>query len=426
MDRPRFGLNVDLRRLRPERPPVFLLAGLDLLRPLGFAGIPVIVGSPHPRDPALASRYCHGRCVLPPLDQQEALAGSILAVGDRLASVLGRRVPLFYGNDDYLDLIYTYREELSHRFLLLLNDPEVARALLDKPSFESMARDRGIPVPRSLTWDDAGPDALSRAQGPVLAKPRIKVAWDDSAVLRRLFGGAGKARIFESGRAALEHPLVIHLKDHLAFQEYIPGDDRHLWSFHGFADEKARLLASFVGRKIRTYPALTGMSTFLELAVDRELEAIGPDIVARVPLKGIFKIDLKKDARDGRLHVLEINARYNLWHHLAARNGVNLPQAAYDYLVHGAQPPAQTYRTNYRWLHLRSDYKAFRELRSRGELSLARWLLSLGHSRKVYHLFSWTDPRPFLRAGVNQARWWLQRGLGYVGLRLRQWLSTAS
>jgi len=419
-------LEVDLKSLRPERPPVVLLGGLNLLRPLGFAGIPTIAGSQDPDEPALVSRYCTGRFLLPPFKNQQAAAETLLVVGDRLVERLGRRVPLFYGSDDELHLIHAYREALSQRYLLLLNEPDIGRALLDKDRFEALAHERGLRVPRTLSWNGASADTLRSAAGPVLVKPKVKVNWAESPIFLRLFGGNGKAMIFENSRKVMESPLVNLLRDQLTFQEYVPGDDSNLWSFHGVADENGMLLAWFVGRKLRTFPSLTGMSTYLELAHDDEIARVGHYTVSQLKLKGAFKIDIKKDERDGKGYLLEINARYNLWHHMAARNGLNLPQTAYNYLVHRARPASSAYRTTYRWLYLRHDYQAFRELASRGEMSLAGWLLSLLFTRKVYDLFTWTDPLPFLRRGGNRAWSWLQRGGGYVRLRLRQWLFLAS
>ena len=419
-------LEVTLRRIRPGRPPAFLLgAGLNLIRPLGFAGIPVVVASPDPHAPALASRYCAGRCLLPPLHLREAMAETLLAAGDRLASAFGHRVPLFYGNDDYLNLIYAFRDELAQRFLLILNEPSVARALIDKDCFESLARDRGLAVPRTLAWDEAGPYALARAEGPVLVKPKVKLDWDNSPVYLHLLGGRGKARVFESGREVVEHPLAARYHDQLTFQEFIPGDDRQLWSFHGIADESGALLAGFVGHKLRTFPSLTGMSTFLEMTQNEDVAAAGRRVVAQVPLKGVFKIDFKQDAVNGRFYVLEINARYNLWHHMAARNGINLPQVAYDYLVYGARPESARYRTTFRWLCFSLDYRAYRELAARGKLGCIGWLYSLLASRKVYDLFSWTDPAPFLYAWGNRVKSRLRRLLDHCVSWLQQWLSTA-
>jgi hypothetical protein len=47
--------------------PVILLGGLNVVRALGLAGIPVIVASQDRRAPSTASRYCKGVLELPPL-----------------------------------------------------------------------------------------------------------------------------------------------------------------------------------------------------------------------------------------------------------------------------------------------------------------------------------------------------------------------
>lgn len=408
---------LDLSAFSPQRPPVVLLGGLNVLRALGLARIPAIVASPEPDAPVLASRYCAAHLALPPLERREAVLETLLAAGERLAGALGRPVPLFYCNDDALDLVQAERKALQRHYLLLLNDAPTADALIQKERFSSFAAGRGLPVPRQLDWD-----SIAAWQGPVVVKPKSRIAWDDSPVYRRLFGGAGKARIFASGAEVRAHPVAAQLAHQLAFQEYLEGGDRDLWSFHGFAAEDGELLAWFIGRKIRTWPGLTGFSSYLELERDDKLAALGCQIAARVPLKGVFKLDFKRDARTGRFSLLEINARFNLWHYPAAKNGINLPQVAYDYLVHGTRPAPTAGSLRWRWLAFGLDWRACRELRGRGELGLPGWLWSLLRSPKVYDLFAWSDPLPFFH------HWWLKlaRLRRRLTLRFWQWLSTAS
>src|SRR5262249_35624455 len=124
--------------------------------------------------------------------------------------------------------------------------------------------------------------------------------WDNSSVRMQLFGGAGKARIFATGRAARLDPLVAQLADRLQFQEYVAGGDDAIWSFHGFAAPGGEVLASFVGRKIRTYPALTGDSSYLRLARDEKLEVLGRGIAERLGLAGVFKMGFKRRVGSGR------------------------------------------------------------------------------------------------------------------------------
>jgi D-aspartate ligase len=410
-----------LRRYRPERPPVLLLGGLNLLRPLGMAGIPVIVGASAQRPPAKLSRYCDAVIALPPVEDGQALVRALEDAGSTLAETLGRPVPLLYGNADYLRLIQEHRQRLEPRFRLLLNDPEIASQLIEKHRFQALAMARKLPVPRELDWE-----ALPEFFRPVLAKPKNRFAWDDSAVHVRLLHGRGKARVFRSGRALAADPVASELRQELSFQEYVAGDDRQLWSYHGFADERAELLAWFIGRKLRTYPALTGASAYVELAREAALERIGREIVRRVPLRGVFKMDFKQDAYTGRFYLLEVNARYNLWHYVGARNGINLPGIAYDYLVHGKRPAANSYRTRFRWLSPRLDWLAYRQLAAEGKLGLRRWLGSLAEAPKLYDGFAWTDPLPAAAELAQFVRSRVPGRLKRMRLRLRQWLSTAS
>lgn len=406
------------RRFERTRPPVVLLGGLSVTRALGHAGIPVVVASASAHEPAFASRFCSARLRLPPPGERLAALDALLESGARLAAAAGTRVPLFYSNDDWQRFVHEYRTELGQHYALLLNDVEVADALIRKDLFQPLAAARGLPIPRELAWD-----RLEGFEHPVLVKPRSKLGWMASPVHLRLFGRHGKARIFPNGRALLAEAQALQLRDEILVQEYLSGDDRQIWSFHGFADEAHRLLDWFIGRKIRTFPALTGESTFLELAHDQELAQLGGHVAAALALKGVFKVDLKRDGRTGRFRVLEVNARYNLWHYLGAANGVNLPRTAYDYLLHGRRPSTPgRYRTVYRWIYLRGDWHAYREASARGELGFAGWVRSLVRTPLVCHLFGWSDPLPFFYRFYHG----LGARLPRLPRMLRRWRSTAS
>ncbi|HEX6155558.1 MAG TPA: ATP-grasp domain-containing protein [Burkholderiales bacterium] len=389
--------------------PVVLLGGLNIVRALGMAGIPVVIASSGRRLPSMASRYCSGVIELPPITERAAVVETLI----KESRGLGARLPLFYDNDDRLALVQDYRAALAPHFALLLNEPGLADALVEKARFQALAERHELPVPRRLDWE-----RLDAHGGPVLVKPKTRTGWDHSSVRRELFRGAGKARIFGSGREARADPLAAQLAGQLSFQEYVPGGDDAIWSFHGFAAPGGEVLEWFVGRKIRTWPALTGDSAYLRLARDERLVALGRDIARRLGLAGVFKMDFKRCADSGRFYLFEINTRFNLWHYLGASAGVNLPQVAYRYLMSGARPLHAEARTDVRWLCLHYDWRAYKELRARRSLTLAGWLLSLAHRPMVYDLFSWSDPRPFVRHWTTKIRSAFTR-------RMHRWLATA-
>src|SRR5687768_4547440 len=164
---------LDLGRFVPGRPPVVLLGGLNLVRALGLARIPVIVASEQADTVAMASRYASARLVLPRLEDPAALVGALAAAGERIAAALGARAPLFYGNDDWLGLVQEHRAGLAPHFALLLNPPALADALLDKSRFQGLGESLGLPLPRRIEWDTLGAES-----DPVLVKPKVKTAWD--------------------------------------------------------------------------------------------------------------------------------------------------------------------------------------------------------------------------------------------------------
>src|SRR4029450_10298744 len=124
--------------------PVVLMGGLNVVRALGLAGIPVIIASSQRRRASMASRYCAGVIDLPPFTDRAAVVEKLIQEGRKL----GTRVPLFYDNDDRLALVQDYREALAPHFHLLLNEPEVGDALLDKARFQALAERHGLPVTR--------------------------------------------------------------------------------------------------------------------------------------------------------------------------------------------------------------------------------------------------------------------------------------
>lgn len=409
-----------------DRIPVVLLGGVNLVRAIGLAGIPAIVASHEDDEPAFASRYCAAKCLLPSLAHGDAVADALVTIGDRLATMYGRRVPLFYGSDDYLKLIYAHRERLERYFLLLLNDQEVADAMLTKDDFQAFARSRRLPVPAALCWEPGRAESVAAYAGPVVVKPSNKEGWSDSLLRKRAFGRA-KAIVFPTGAMAAADPVLEPFRGQLTVQQYVSGDDSCNWSFHGFADDRGRVLESFVGRKLRTFPPDNGESAYIEIAHDDELRALGMRLAACLPLKGVFKMDFKRDARTGRWYLLEVNARFNLWHYLGAANGVNLVRTAYDWLLDGkrpvaaATPPART-----RWLSFELDARAFLALRAEGKLGVARWIASLAFTRKVYNLFAWSDPGPWLSFWACRFGRLGARGSARFTTFIRQWRSTAS
>ncbi len=369
-----------------ERTPALVLGDLCLLRPIALADIPAMVVATDPRAPALRSRHAKTSLIVPPLapPTEEHALDALIDAARAAARRTGRPPLLLYGSDAVLAFIYRHRQAVESAFAVLLNPPALAESLFDKQRFHRHALGAGVRVPDTL-GDDEPLAAAARLGDAIVIKPRTKEAKDD--VGRALFGEA-KARVVSRRELA----DVARHRHRLVIQERVPGEVADLVSFHGFNDERGRLLAWFAGRKIRTQPESGGDSAYIELIDDAKVVAVGREVARRLGLVGVFKIDLLRHAGSGDYVTLEVNSRFNLWHYLGAVHGVNLPLVAYRHLVEGRAAEPCAYRPSRRWIDLYRDHEAMKG----SGLPLGAWLWSIARAPKIYETFAWDDPLPAL------------------------------
>ena len=103
------------------------------------------------------------------------------------------------------------------------------------------------------------------------------------------------------------------------------------------------------------------------------------------------KLDFKR-APSGRLYLLEVNARFNLWHLPGAVAGVNLPALVYADLAGLPRPPVGPIRPGVTWSVPWFDLMAARD----EGVSLPRWLAWQARC-DTRHVMSLDDPMPFVR-----------------------------
>jgi len=176
----------------------------------------------------------------------------------------------------------------------------------------------------------------------------------------------------------------------------IEGGEERIVSYHAYVRPSGEVVAEFTGRKVRTSPRRYGISTCVEITDDEALKRYGREVIERLEFSGVLKIDLKVDERDRKLHILEINPRFSLWHHPATLAGTCIPELVYRDCVDPDSPvPPRTLRPGVRWLTLRDDYFAFKEYRAAGELSAVRWIFDLV-TTEVNEDFRLSDPLPGL------------------------------
>jgi len=373
---------------RPRGPLACVMGDTDLLRSLGLAGIPCAVVT-KPGAPARFSRFA--RVVVPWRDAWEH-ADELVDILTAFAASQPEAPVLFYQEDRELLLVSRYRDVLRRRFRFVVADATLVEDLVDKSRFQRLASRLDLPVPRARPLDptDRSPPSELGLQFPLVVKPLTRRTDRWTPV-----GGAGKALCVATPAALAElWPRLAAAGEPMIAQELVPGPESAIESYHVYVDERGQTAAEFTGRKIRTHPTQHGHSTALEITDAGDVAALGRDVVHRVGLRGVAKLDFKRGP-DGRLHLLEINPRFTLWHHPAALAGVNVPLLVYGDLTGAPRPPLRKARAGVQWCKLWQDWAPARA----AGVPLWRWL-AWALRCQAKRAMSWDDPLPLVGAAL--------------------------
>ena len=246
-----------------------LLSDLNLLRCFAGLEIPTVVVCSDPSDVTFSSRYCRHKEVIAPVSDPENALQDLLTLGRKFPE----RPVLFYGDDATLLLVSRNRDRLAEYYRFLLPAPDLVEDLVDKTRFARLANRLGFPVPKAVMSRElrTSDDVRAHLLFPCILKPNYHIRWFESHAVLAQGGHPRKALLAtNAGELRRMSGLISQFTDDFVVQEYIPGDVNSLYSFHAYFDHHSKVQAYYVGRKIRTYPRESGMSTYLELVKEPE------------------------------------------------------------------------------------------------------------------------------------------------------------
>lgn len=370
-------------------PPAIVLQAsgpnaLGIIRGLARAGVRVLAADHDPRALGLLSRYATPVAMADPLSAPERFVEDLLALGRGR----GAGGVLFATHDEAIAAIGRREDEVDALVRRPWSPWPVMRQVIDKGSQHEAARRVGFPVPATVTpRDDADVVAIATdLRFPMVLKPRY------APEFRRRF----RAQVLEAHDAeGLRRAWELAAEYHPQISEVIPGGDDRLWTLGSYRDREGRPLASFTGRKLRQWPPRFGTARAAEARWDPGLAARGHALLDALGFHGISQVEVKRDPRDGRDNLIEVNPRSWLWIGLATRSGVNLPYAAWLDAVGRPRAWAAGHRDGWRWFlagkHLAGSAHEIR----RGEWSARAFAASM-RPPIVEGVIDARDPRPAL------------------------------
>jgi len=361
---------------------------VSALRGLARKGVRTAVVLTRPYDVAHHSRYAHESHRV--LDLHRRADGLIELLQDRGAAWRGWS--LIPTNDDALTALAQHRELLSRWYPLTVPEPEVVRQVVVKPNTYRLAREVGVEIPRSY-----GPASRTTAQRrdinyPVVVKPLV------SGPFWERFG---KKLLVVQSPLELVSAVDQLERAGLAAEVFdlVPGPDQEFYNYTVYLDREGHPAAEFGFRKLRKAPPFFGVARAAEPALVPELREPTIELLRRIGWRGIASAEYKRDPRDGRFRLMEINGRCYLSHALATRSGINYPLLTWQ--EHSCRQRVRAESNGWKgvWLHLHADL-LYTAVQNRGpDWSWGAFVRSYT-GPWIDAVWSAADPGPFA------AQWW--------------------
>ena len=292
--------------------------GLTAIRSLGRMGVPVFAVDHRPSALGFRSRYAFAVPSPDPGTDTAAYIDLLTELGD----AIGRPTPILPTHDPPVNAIGRHRGQLGDRFLCPFPDEEKLALVQSKREQLDRASRAGVDTPETAhprTRDDAL-GAAGRIGYPLLVKPS-----NPDGFRRRFERQAFRCETpqeLERAYADAEpfEPMV---------QELIPGGDEELYTVGSYIAADGAVLGVFSGRKLRQSPPGVGTCRVGEaLWVPENVDA-ALRLLRAFDFHGVSQVEFKRDPRDGRYKLMEVNPRLWLWHGLAASLGVDFARIAY-------------------------------------------------------------------------------------------------
>ena len=358
--------------------------GLGIARSLGRRGIPVYL-----LDDQFCisqfSRYAARVVKVDNLLDERKAVDSVLEVGRRFNL---RDWVLFPTRDEHVAAFSRHREELAQFFRVTTGEWESVEWAWDKKKTYELAEKLGIPVPKTFNVRSA--DELSNLYSrlPLAIKPAIKENFFYATGAK-----AWRANTVKELHQFYEKASAQIRPEEILIQEIIPGDGSEQFSYCAFFDQ-GKPYSTLTARRARQHPREFGRASSYVVTVDAPaIEELSERFLRSINFHGLVEIEFKRDPRDGKYKLLDVNARTWGFHWIGSACGVDFP-----YLAFADQLRLSTEQTRapagVGWLRLLTDVPTAISDFAHGSLSLPGYLRSL-RSARVDAVFSWQDPLPF-------------------------------
>ena len=252
------------------------------------------------------------------------------------------KILLVSSNETYGEFIAKNKAKLKKKFFFNYPSVKLQHTLVNKEDFYKTYADYDIDLPRSIYYDCTKDEKINEGDitFPVIVKPA-------NVILFKHISFVGKKKIYKLENMEELNDVIDKFKkgnytDTIIIQEYIPGDDSHLFDAVVYADKNKKVkMVSFAQIGLQEHaPRMIGNAAVIingysqYPGVEEQIEKIRK-FTEKIGYQGFAEFDMKYDARDGKYKVMEINARQGRCSYYIVPAGFNLIELLYKDLIEG-------------------------------------------------------------------------------------------
>lgn len=244
------------------------------------------------------------------------------------------KILLISSNETYAEFIAKNKKKLQKKYYFSYPSLKLERTLVNKSNFYKTFKNSCLDLPKTEYYNCKNDKTLKLdLKFPIILKPanviKFKHMWGTGN-----FKGQKKIYYLKNKSEVIE--VINRFKDAgyddiLILQEYIPGDDTHLFDAVVYCDKNSEVkLISFAQIGLQEHmSSMIGNATVLingysqYPGVEKQIKKI-KKFMSSIKYQSFAEIDMKYDERDKKFKVLEINARQGRCSYYITPCGYNL------------------------------------------------------------------------------------------------------
>lgn len=332
--------------------------GLYVLRELGRAGV-ACGGVAEGLQCGEASRFLTVGKALQAGDDDAALVAELAGIA-RARGETGLIIPT---SDRFIDFVADNREALAEHFVFQDSyTRERVAEIVDKARFLQRCAEADVPAPGFF---DVAHDELAglagRARFPLIVKPSLIHHVKDFMAGRKVLIARDADDYAQIVREVPQTDATRWL-----VQEIIAGPESNILLFSGYRDRAGTVHQAFTARKLRQYPPGFGSASLVRSETAPAMREAAERLLAALDFHGIAGVEMKTDARDGELKIIEVNPRPSLWFALGTAAGRRASLAAFRDMAGEMPPPDTPQQDGHVWRYRFKDVYSANWYRRRG------------------------------------------------------------